>query len=92
MVATHFTGHDYYNSPIESDDNCGTCSGARCDNCKEQYEVWGIDKRFYDKGEAETAEKEFDEGNKSLFDMDLLPEFYKLNSAVPEYTIVDGVL
>jgi hypothetical protein len=24
--------------------------------------------------------------------MDLLPEFYKLNSAVPEYTIVDGVL
>lgn len=30
----HYTGHMYYNSPFESDDNCGTCDGARCDTCK----------------------------------------------------------
>jgi len=29
-----FTGHLYRNSMYESDDNCGTCDGARCDTCK----------------------------------------------------------
>lgn len=91
MVAKHLTGHQYYNSPIECDDNCGTCDGAKCDTCKEQYEVWGINERFRTKDEAEAAEKKQEEENNSLFCMDLIPEFYN-KTDIPEYTVVDGVL
>lgn len=31
----HLTGHVYYMSSFESDDDCGTCNGAKCDYCKE---------------------------------------------------------
>lgn len=30
----HYSGHIHYRSPYESDDNCGTCDGARCDYCR----------------------------------------------------------
>ena len=30
----HYTGHIYYNSPHECDDNCGTCDGGACDYCR----------------------------------------------------------
>lgn len=90
MISVHKTGHQYYNSPIECDDNCGTCDGARCETCRDQYEVWGIDKRFYNKEEAESTEKELEAANISLFPV--IPEFHRINSAVPEYTVVDGVL
>lgn len=30
----HYSGHRYFRSPFESDDNCGTCDGARCDYCR----------------------------------------------------------
>ena len=35
---SHLTGHTHYNSPIESDDDCGTCDGANCDRCHREYE------------------------------------------------------
>lgn len=31
----HYTGHIYYRSPYECDDNCGTCDGAKCEYCRE---------------------------------------------------------
>lgn len=40
------TGHQYYGTYMEayeSTDNCGTCDGARCDNCKDIYEVYDYD-------------------------------------------------
>lgn len=39
----HYTGHIYYNSAIECDDNCGTCDGARCDTCKKITVPAGIE-------------------------------------------------
>jgi len=36
--ATHLTGHTHYRSPYESDDNCGTCDGAKCDTCREVHD------------------------------------------------------
>ena len=29
----HYTGHIYYKSPYECDNNCGTCDGGACDFC-----------------------------------------------------------
>ena len=29
----HLTGHDHFMSPYETDDDCGNCSGAKCDRC-----------------------------------------------------------
>lgn len=37
MVVKEYTGHIYYRSPYESDDNCGTCNGAKCDYCKTRF-------------------------------------------------------
>lgn len=36
--ATHKTGHMYYRSPIESDDRCGNCDGAKCEFCTDIIE------------------------------------------------------
>ena len=53
----HLTSHMYYNSPIESDDNCGTCNGANCDTCKTVYTVEGFDNEIFCQiGDAEAAE------------------------------------
>lgn len=57
MITTHLTKHIYFNSPIECDDNCGTCDGARCDDCRKQYEVYGVNERFYDEEEAKRVEE-----------------------------------
>ena len=32
---TYLSGHDHRNSPYETCDDCGNCSGARCDWCNE---------------------------------------------------------
>lgn len=53
-----FTGHQYYKSPYESCDNCGTCDGARCQTCKKLYIVKDLvdDKEYYIGGDANKAE------------------------------------
>ena len=42
---------------IESVDNCGTCDGTCCDNCKTVYivEDWGSDKTLYRGQDKEKA-------------------------------------
>lgn len=58
MIRNSFTGHMNHGSPIESDDSCDTCDGARCDYCRE---VWYVDDVPYDtEEEAEAAQKEND--------------------------------
>jgi hypothetical protein len=39
-----FTGHDHYKSPYETYDDCGNCSGARCDSCHKilEYSLWTV--------------------------------------------------
>jgi len=37
-IPSHLTGHDHYMSPFEMDDDCGTCSGAKCDYCNRIYD------------------------------------------------------
>lgn len=39
----YYTGHMYHGSPFESDDNCGTCDGARCETCKKVIIPAGIE-------------------------------------------------
>ena len=39
FVIKHYTGHTHYRSIHETDSNCGTCDGAKCDMCAEQYDV-----------------------------------------------------
>ena len=53
----HFSKHTHHNSPIESDDNCGTCDGANCDTCKLYYTVSGVNVVFYDVEDATKAEE-----------------------------------
>lgn len=58
------TGHQYYRSPYESSDNCGTCDGARCDTCNTKYivEDFYLNKIYYNgfnKDKAESAVKEY---------------------------------
>ena len=43
LARKHYTGHTWYNSPYESDDNCGTCDGARCGTCREIIEELDIE-------------------------------------------------
>lgn len=38
-VSKVYSGHMYRNSPYETSSDCGNCDGARCDDCKELYEV-----------------------------------------------------
>jgi len=40
----HLSGHMHHRSPYECDDNCGTCDGARCENCHEYKEYIISDK------------------------------------------------
>ena len=34
----HYSGHDHYRSLFEMDNDCGTCSGAKCDRCEKIYD------------------------------------------------------
>ena len=34
----HLTHHMHYNSPFETDWDCGNCDGARCEGCHEYYD------------------------------------------------------
>jgi hypothetical protein len=43
IITPALTGHTHYRSPYESYDNCGTCDGARCETCREMYEVADFD-------------------------------------------------
>lgn len=61
----HLTGHIYYRSPYESDDNCGTCDGANCDRCNVVYTVNGVNSTFSDPGKAKAAE----DAEKSLINL-----------------------
>ena len=47
---TQYTGHMYYNSPYETCDSCGNCSGAKCDYCRIEWILTEI----HDGGETET--------------------------------------
>lgn len=38
-ISESYTGHLHYLSPYESDGNCGTCDGAKCDICQKRYKV-----------------------------------------------------
>jgi len=66
-VHVELTGHQYYGSPYESCDSCGTCDGARCDGCKV---VWILEERVGDSDElrefATVITKEFDETDQVL--------------------------
>lgn len=66
IVSRYYSGHIYRNSPYESDDNCGTCDGARCDTCRERWRVEGWNsenekdvtlRRFNSKEEAQEYAK-----------------------------------
>lgn len=53
-----YTGHQYYRSPYESDDNCGTCDGARCDYCTKMYRVYNqMTDEIYYYGRSESKAK-----------------------------------
>jgi hypothetical protein len=56
MITKHFSGHTYFNSPYETDDDCGTCSGARCDTCKEIWTVSNSDEKFFNMKDAQSRE------------------------------------
>lgn len=43
MMTKAYTGHDHYGSPYESFDECGTCSGAKCDWCSVVYWIEEFD-------------------------------------------------
>ena len=43
MINRAFTGHVYFKSPYECYDSCGTCDGAKCETCRERWEVVGWD-------------------------------------------------
>lgn len=54
------TGHTHAGSPYETSDSCGNCDGARCNRCKERWEVRYFDqageehyRRFETKEEAQ---------------------------------------
>lgn len=61
-LMTELTGHIYYRSPYESCDSCGTCNGARCDNCREKYTVtnFASDEVYYSGYNKAEAEEELD--------------------------------
>lgn len=81
------TGHQYYNSPYESYDNCGTCDGARCDYCKTKYVVKDLhsDKVYYegyDKEKAECIYREYEKDytniiNDILYNYDINEEWFE---------------
>jgi hypothetical protein len=58
-LSTSLTGHTHYKSPYESDDNCETCDGARCEACKKKYTVKDLisDEYYYDGYDKEEAER-----------------------------------
>lgn len=65
------TGHQYYRSPYESCDSCGTCDGARCDVCRTRYIVSDLylDKEYYNGFDKEEAERIRDEMKKDYSDI-----------------------
>lgn len=40
MYVKVLTGHMHYGSPYETSSDCGNCDGARCDRCREAYDVY----------------------------------------------------
>lgn len=61
-LTTDLTGHTYYRSPYESCDSCGTCDGARCDNCRKKYTVgnFASNEVYYSGYNKAEAEEELD--------------------------------
>lgn len=48
MEEEHLTGHMYYHSPYETDDDCGNCDGAHCEYCRcfKEITIWLKDMRY----------------------------------------------
>ena len=73
MVSLHIelTGHQYYNSPYESCDNCKTCDGARCDYCNTKYIVEDLanDIEYYSGYYKEKAEAILNENKENYSDI-----------------------
>ena len=71
MVTRALTGHTHYRSPYEGYDDCGTCDGARCECCREKWEVtyFGPDDKkpelFNTKEEAIAAQEEYEKGGEA---------------------------
>ena len=71
IIIPAYTGHDHYMSPYECYDSCGTCGGARCERCREVYEVTyygpGSDEMhsriFRNRDEALEAKRNWEAGN-----------------------------
>ena len=38
-IQKHMTGHLYYKSAYETDDDCGNCNGGKCDYCHDNWTV-----------------------------------------------------
>lgn len=74
-----YTGHQYYRSPYESYDNCGTCDGARCDYCKKKYVVKNLrtDTEYYNGTDKEKANLVYKEHQKDYSEIinDILEEY-----------------
>lgn len=87
FITTEYTGHQYYRSPYESCDNCGTCDGARCDYCRKKYIVKDLrtDTEYYNGTDEEKAnlvykehQKDYSEIiNQILEDYDVDKEWYQ---------------
>jgi len=56
VITKALTGHMYYRSPYECDDDCDTCDGAKCEWCEAEYNVH--DRTFSKHADAEAYEKE----------------------------------
>lgn len=69
MITKHLSGHMYHRSPYESDDDCGTCDGAKCEHCRPYWEVAG--ERYYKEEEAIKAEETLTENIANLVPMKL---------------------
>lgn len=51
----YFTGHDLVDSEYSCADDCGSCSGARCEYCREVFVIEhedGTDECYYDEEDA----------------------------------------
>lgn len=85
MISKMKTGHTYYNSAFETSDTCATCNGARCDSCKDVWELTTVldTKIFYSFEEAKAVE------DKTLA---LVTYYGHPVHDVTAYTITDGVL
>lgn len=57
-ITKHFTRHDHFSSPYETDDTCGNCGGDGCDHCKEIFSVSCIEGYFDNRDDATQALKD----------------------------------